>query len=162
MPRVYLSIGSNIERGRNLRSAVATLCQRFGSLTVSPVYESRPVGFEGDDFYNLVVGFDTDQSVDEMNLVLRGIEAAHGRVRGGKKFSSRTLDLDVLLYGDLIDHDPPRDIPRREITQHAFVLKPLCDIAGSSKHPETGETFADLWRERGDWLPPLTPVSISL
>jgi 2-amino-4-hydroxy-6-hydroxymethyldihydropteridine diphosphokinase len=72
------------------------------------------------------------------------------------------LDLDVLLYGEMIDHTPPRDIPRREITQHAFVLKPLSDIAGSLQHPETGETFAELWRKRGDQLLPLTPVVISL
>lgn len=162
MPHVYLSIGSNIEREQNLCSAVAALRQHFGSLMISPVYESEPVGFEGDDFYNLVVGLDTDRSLDEVNAVLRGIENAHGRVRGGDKFSSRTLDLDVLLYGDMIDHTPPRDIPRREITQHAFVLKPLSDIAGCLRHPETGETFADLWRKRADQFPPLTPVVMSL
>jgi 2-amino-4-hydroxy-6-hydroxymethyldihydropteridine diphosphokinase len=162
MPRVYLSVGSNIKREENLCSAVAALRQRFGSLMISPVYESQPVGFEGDDFYNLVVGFDTDLSLDEVNIVLRGIEDTHGRVRGSDKFSSRTLDLDVLLYGEMIDHTPPRDIPRREITQHAFVLKPLSDIAGSLQHPETGETFAELWRKRGDQLLPLTPVVISL
>lgn len=162
MPRVYLSIGSNIDREQNLCSAAAVLRRQFGNLTVSPVYESRPVGFEGDDFLNLVVGFDTDLSLDELNVVLHGIEDAHGRIRGGEKFSSRTLDLDILLYGDMIDHAPPRDIPRREITRHAFILKPLSDIAGSLQHPETGETFADLWRRRGDQLPPLTPVLISL
>ncbi len=162
MPRVYLGIGSNIKREQNLCSAVAVLRQQFGSLAVSPVYESQPVGFEGDDFYNLVVGFDTDRPLDEVNVVLHGIEDAHGRIRGGDKFNSRTLDLDVLLYGEMIDHNPPRDIPRREITQHAFILKPLSDIAGSVQHPETGETFTDLWQKRGDQLPPLTPVVISL
>ncbi len=162
MPRVYLSIGSNINREQNLCSAVAELRRQFGSLMISPVYESQPVGFEGDDFYNLVVGFDTDRSVDAVNVVLRDIEDAHGRTRSGEKFGSRTLDLDVLLYGEMIDHTPPRDIPRREIRQYAFVLRPLSDIAGSSRHPETGETFADLWRTRRDQLPPLKPVAISL
>jgi 2-amino-4-hydroxy-6-hydroxymethyldihydropteridine diphosphokinase len=162
MPRVYLSIGSNIEREENLCSAVAELRQQYGSLMISPVYESQSVGFEGDDFYNLVVGFDTELSLDEVNVVLRGIEDAHGRVRGGEKFISRTLDLDILLYGEMVDHTPPRDIPRREITKNAFVLRPLSDIAGSLQHPETGETFADLWRQRGDQLPPLRPVVISL
>ncbi len=162
MPRVYLSIGSNIARERNLRSAMTALRREFGVLTVSPVYESRAVGFEGADFYNLVIGFDTDLPVDEVNAVLRGIEDAHGRFRGSDKFSSRTLDLDVLLYGELIDHTPPRDIPRGEIRRHAFVLKPLSDIAGSLRHPETGETFSEMWRRRADQMPKLTPVALAL
>ncbi len=161
MPRVYVSIGTNIEREKNVRSAVDALRRRFGSLEVSPVYESKAIGFEGRAFYNLVVGFDTDMSFDALNSFLRSIEDAHGRDRSREKFSSRTLDLDVLLYGDLVDHRASRDIPRSEIIEHAFVLRPLSDIAGETRHPESRSTFAELWRDCKHGLQPLTPVDMS-
>jgi len=162
MPRVFVSIGSNIERARNVRSAVRSLRREFDELLISPVYESKSVGFQGEDFFNLAVGFDTDLPVEEVNRKLRAIESDHGRVRGGEKFSSRTLDLDVLLYGNLIDHSVSQDVPRTEITEYAFVLKPLCDIAGHVLHPETDETIADMWRKLGPRLPPVKIVDISL
>ncbi len=161
MTRAYVSIGSNIEREKNVRSAVDALRRRFGKLVVSPVYESKAVGFEGADFYNLVVGFDTETSLDELNAVLQSIEDAHGRDRSGAKFSSRTLDLDVLLYGELIDHTPPHHVPRSEIIEHAFVLRPLSDIAGRTRHPESRTTFAELWRRAEHRLQPLRAVDIS-
>jgi 2-amino-4-hydroxy-6-hydroxymethyldihydropteridine diphosphokinase len=145
VPRVYVSIGSNVEREKNIRGAVDKLRAQFGDLTISPVYESEAVGFVGNNFLNLVVGFDTDLSLAEITKLLRAIERKHGRVRGDQKFSDRTLDLDPLLYGDLIDHFPPNNVPRHEIGQYAFVLRPLSDIAGQARHPETGERFANMW-----------------
>lgn len=145
MPKVYVSIGSNIEREDNLRGAVAKLREQFGELDLSPVYESEAVGFSGDNFLNMVAGFGSELALADIIKALRAIEKKHGRVRGGQKFSDRTLDLDVLLYGDLIDHYPPHDVPRHEINQYAFVLRPLSDIAGDARHPETGERFADMW-----------------
>lgn len=145
MPRVYVSIGSNIDRETNVRTAIEQLREHFGDLTVSPVYESEAVGFAGESFYNLVVGFETGRTLAEVTATLREIESRCGRVRGERKFCDRTLDLDPLIYGDLIDHSPPHDVPRHEIDHYAFVLKPLSDIAGSERHPETGQRYADMW-----------------
>lgn len=145
MPRVYLGLGSNIDRERHLRAALRELEERFGVLLISPVYESVAIGFEGDNFYNLVVGLDTDLSVGELSLLLRAIEDANGRVRGGPKFSARTLDIDILTYGNACGEIEGVQLPRDEVLKNAFVLRPLADIAGQDRHPETTRPFAEHW-----------------
>ena len=145
MPRVYLSIGSNIDREHNIRGALQELESVFGPLTCSSVYETEAIGFEGDAFYNLVVGFDSDLSVDELKAEFDRIEKQYGRTAQSRRFAPRTLDLDLLLYGDLVDTSGRHDIPRKEISEYAFVLLPLSEIAGGLKHPATGERFADMW-----------------
>ena len=146
MTRVYLSIGSNIEREHNVRSAVSELEKLFSPLTLSSVYLSRAVGFEGEDFYNMVVGFNSTLSLNDIRDRLRRIEGAHGRKRGMEKFSARPLDIDLLLFGDTVQHDMGFDIPRREIEQSAFVLLPLSEIAADLVHPETGQTIFAMWQ----------------
>lgn len=145
MPRVYLSLGSNIDRERHLRAALRALEARYGMVLVSPVYESEAVGFAGDPFYNLVVGLDTEERVGELAAVLRGIEDANGRVRGGPKFSPRTLDIDILTYGNACGEIDGVRLPREEILRNAFVLRPLADLAPNDRHPETARTFAEHW-----------------
>ena len=147
MTRVYISIGSNIEPRRNIVAAIAALREKFSPITVSPVYESSPVGFQGDDFLNLVVAFDTPLSLEEVKNTLMAMEKQFGRKNSDKGFRSRTLDLDLLLYDSVVRHDNRFDLPRAEISQHAFVLKPLSDLAPDLKHPETGQTLAQMWRE---------------
>ena len=146
MTRVYVSIGSNIEREHNVRSSVHELEKLFSPLTLSSVYRSRAVGFEGEDFYNMVVGFDTTLSLDDIHDHLRRIERAHGRQRGMEKFSARSLDIDLLLYGDTVQHSASFDIPRSEIDQCAFVLLPLSEIAPDLVHPEYGHTIGAMWQ----------------
>lgn len=143
MPPVYVSVGSNIDRENNIRSAIVSLQNCFPGLVLSSVYETAAEGFDGDPFYNLVVGFETDQSVGVINHTLRSIENDHGRERPGVKFSSRTLDLDLLLYGDQVFND--KDIPRDEITRYAFVLKPLAEIAPDFPHPQLNKSIGVLW-----------------
>ena len=145
MATIYISLGSNIDRDKNTRAGVAALKQVFGELTLSSVYESEAVGFEGDAFYNMVIACSVETPVHETNQILRDIEDAHGRDRSGPKFSSRTLDLDLLLYDDLVLDEKGLILPRGEILKNAFVLWPLAEIAPNLKHPVVQSSYADLW-----------------
>ncbi len=162
MPRVWLSLGSNVDRERAIRGAVAALRRRFGTLILSPVYESAAVGFEGESFYNLVVGLDTEQSVAELCGELLALETSLGRVRGPEKFGPRTLDADLLLYGDWVIREGSCRLPREEILRYAFVLRPLADVAGDQCHPVLGRPFRTLWAEFPGEEQPLRPVSLDL
>ncbi|MDH3608348.1 MAG: 2-amino-4-hydroxy-6-hydroxymethyldihydropteridine diphosphokinase [Gammaproteobacteria bacterium] len=153
MARVYVSIGSNIDKEKNIPSSVKALHEHFGDLDISNVYETKAVGFEGDDFHNLVVGFDTDESPLEISNVLKKVEADHDRTRGKEKFESRTLDLDQLLYGDLVMQMDGVNLPHTDILRYNFVLKPLTELAGEVEHPEEEKTINELWEayeEKGE------------
>jgi 2-amino-4-hydroxy-6-hydroxymethyldihydropteridine diphosphokinase len=145
--RGYISIGSNIEKDKYIPASLLSLEQAFGKLTISSIYESEPVGFTGDTFYNLVVGFDSDLEVKMVAKQLRQIELDNGRTRDSRKFAARTLDLDLILYGDLIINDGRLQIPRDEIEHYAFVLEPLAEIAPNLKHPVSHLSYAELWEQ---------------
>ena len=144
MTRAYLSIGSNIEPEENVRAAVKALQSTYGDLVISPVYQTPAVGFEGDDFYNLVVGIETADPVEALVIACRTIETGQGRQREAQRFSARTLDIDILLFGDMVREAAP-SLPRDEILKYAFVLKPLADVAPDARHPTNGRCYADLW-----------------
>lgn len=145
-----MSIGSNVEPERHVALALAGLRERFGEIEISPVYRTAAVGFEGDDFLNLVIAFDTDRSVESIDSELDGIESAAGRSRNAARYAPRTLDLDLLLFGDAVIQRDGLRIPRKELVKYAFMLKPLVDIAGERKHPQEGRSFAELL-EAGDF-----------
>jgi 2-amino-4-hydroxy-6-hydroxymethyldihydropteridine diphosphokinase len=145
MPEVFVGAGSNIEPRRHLAAGLVALARHFGILRLSPVYRNSPVGFDGEDFLNMVVAFDTDETVGEVAARLAAIELAHGRTRTEARFSPRTLDLDLLLYGDLVTAAGDVQLPRDEITRYPFVLKPLADLAGERLHPVLGRSFGELW-----------------
>lgn len=159
MPRVYISIGSNIEPARHVRLAVAALHEYYGELAISSVYESVAVGFDGDNFYNLVVGLDTDQDVNTVNRTLHEIEDRYGRDRSGPRFSARAIDLDLLMYDELVLQQDKLVLPREEILQNAFVLWPLAEIAPELCHPLERETMASLWDRFDKSKQRLTPIS---
>ncbi len=145
MPRVYVSVGSNLEPERHVRAAVRALRERFGALALSPVYASAPVGFAGPEFLNLVVSYDSEEPPESIADALRSIEDAAGRRRDGPRFSDRTLDLDLILYGDRVQEGPGLRLPRPEVLEHAHVLGPLADLAAGEVHPRLGQTYGAIW-----------------
>jgi len=158
MAWVYISVGSNIEPAVNIRSAMLDLRKHYPELIISTVYESEAVGFDGDNFYNLVVGFETAEDVRTVAQQLRNIEDSHARDRKGPKFSSRTIDLDLLLYGDVVINDDSLNIPRDEISKNAFVLWPLAEVAAQAVHPQFKQTIAAMWQAFDKGSQSLWPV----
>jgi len=146
MTHVYVGIGSNFEREKNIRYALACLHKTYMHLTISSVYKNKDIRCEGDDFYNLVAGFNTNADLVNLIKSFQNIEYRCGRVRN-KKDSIYPLDIDLLLFGDLIYKKGKIQVPRAELIEHTFVLRPLAEIAGNEKHPEIGKRFKDLWDE---------------
>ena len=149
MVRVAVSIGTNLDRERNVKDASAALGEIFGKLSHSPVYESAAYGFDGPPFYNLVVVFETVLNVHAVRGEFQAIENDQGRKIGEQRSGSRSLDLDLLLYDDVVFHNQGLDVPRREIFDRAYILKPLADLLPTTPHPVTGESFADMWLRLG-------------
>jgi 2-amino-4-hydroxy-6-hydroxymethyldihydropteridine diphosphokinase len=147
MARVFLGIGSNVSPIGNLRLGVRELQRQLGDIRISPVYRSRPLGFEGDDFLNAVVALDTEISPDEVLQVIEKIHARAGRQRDAHKLVSRTLDIDLLLYDDLVLETPGLSLPRSDVLSYSFVLRPLAELAPDASHPVTGRTFQEHWRQ---------------
>jgi len=148
MTRCFVSVGSNIDKTKNIKAGLNSLRETFGELTISPIYETEAVGFEGDNFYNLVVGFESDLSAHDVFQKLRELEFFHGRSPTSQKFSPRCLDLDLLLYGDAIVDDGTLKLPRADIEIYAFVLQPLADIAPELVHPILQKSYREMWKAR--------------
>ncbi len=146
MAKVYISIGSNIDRERQIIAGVDSLKAKFGEIELSSVYECEPVGFVGDYFYNLVAMVNTNATPAEIGQFLKDVEKDLGRVDFTKKFSARKMDLDILLYDDLVI-DYPVQLPRDEIPKNAYVLQPLAEIAGELLHPILKQSYAALWQQ---------------
>jgi 2-amino-4-hydroxy-6-hydroxymethyldihydropteridine diphosphokinase len=160
MAQIYVSIGSNIEPLLHIRAAIADMRHYFGPLTLSSVYESEAIGFVGDNFYNLVAGFNTKQEIHAVAQLLRQIEQKNGRQRTTVKFNARTLDLDILLYDQIILTNDTLTVPRDEILKYAFVLFPLAEIAPTLKHPITGQTYAEIAQQFDNTKQPLWRVDL--
>ncbi len=158
--RIWLSLGSNLQRKESFRGAIKDLRRDFGELALSPVYEGEAIGTDGPAFYNMVVGVDSELPVEQVHLKLRGIEHAHGRRRGEDKFAPRTLDIDILTYGDHVIDFKGKELPKDEILKYAFVLRPLADVAGDEAHPQLGTRYADLWNDFDQGSQPLSQVEL--
>lgn len=148
MAKIYLGIGSNINREATIRHGLKALEAYYGELHVSPVYESKAYGFDGDDFLNLVVCFESDVDIDDLEEHLKAIEHQSGRNHSDSSYCARTLDIDLLLYDDLICEE--HDLPRSDVIEYAFVLKPLCDIAPELIHPVEKKSINELWQDFDD------------
>ncbi len=150
MTTVLLSLGSNLRPQHHLAVALEALRERFGRIVVSPTYRTAAVGFDGPAFLNNAVALQTDWDLIPLDAWLHALEDAHGRDRNGPRFSDRTLDIDIVFYGDRIAEGPGNlRIPRPEL-RHAFVLKPLADIAADFVDPISGLTLEALWRAHAE------------
>ena len=149
MAQIYISLGSNIEREYHIKHGIISIANAFDiaieAMQLSSLFESEAIGFDSDNFYNMVIGLECDISVEEVASMLKKIEIAHGRTHQDKKFSPRTLDLDLLLYDDLII-DKPAQLPREEICYNAFVLWPLSELAPKVLHPVLQQSYQELWQ----------------
>lgn len=172
MPKVYLSLGSNIDRTRNITGALDAISTQFGTMEISSIYESEAVGFDGDNFYNLVVGIESDLPVGELASTFRKIEADYGRQRGEEKFSARTLDIDILTYGDAVGFIDGVELPRDEINKYAFVILPMVELAPAEAVPGKAMSYQQLlnsldlslqslWTVPFEWQGHALPCSIA-
>jgi len=149
MSTAWLGLGSNVNAENNIRAGISALEETFSDVSLSPAYASTAVGFEGDDFINLVARVETDLQPTELREYLRNLEDRYGRQRDVPKFSDRSLDIDILLYGDLVLLSPILEIPRAEILKFAHVLKPLADLDPDILHPSELRSLAEIWKSSG-------------
>ena len=154
--KAYVGIGSNIDKVKNIKGCLNYLKYFFSEIRISPIYQSKAVGMEGDDFYNLVVRFKTSLGIKALEYKLREIEYCFGRKRNQPPHTSRTLDIDLLLFGNLVCEK--HNVPRDDITNYIFVLKPLCDIEPDLIHPIRHEKISMLWEKFDKSLQVIQPL----
>lgn len=145
MAWVTLSLGSNSDAANNIASCLDALLLQFSDLSLSSVFESEAVGFDGDNFFNMAVGIETSLTLADLSAILKEIEDKHGRDRSQPKFSDRSLDIDILTYDALVGSFDGITLPRTEIISNAFVLWPLSQISGKQKHPVLKQSYTELW-----------------
>lgn len=156
---VFVGIGSNIEPREHVAQALTALRHHFGGLDVSTIYSCPSVGFSGNDFVNLVVGFQSTASIEAVQQTLRVIESDCGRDRSARD-GSRTMDLDMLLFGETVFDNGDIRVPRADILEYAFVLRPLAQMRPAAMHPVLGRSYADLWAHFDADDQPLTAIRL--
>jgi 2-amino-4-hydroxy-6-hydroxymethyldihydropteridine diphosphokinase len=160
MPDVYVAAGSNIQPQVNLRSALSALKRRVGDIRVSKAYRNKAVGFDGPDFINLVMAFETELTLTEVLSVLQAVEGLCGRPRKAPKFEPRTMDLDLLLYGDMVCATHAITLPRPDLIKRAYMLGPLAELAPALVHPTLKQTMTDLWKGFDQAAHPMQVIEI--
>ena len=162
MPLVYLGLGSNVEPKMNLQLGIGELRERYGDLEMSAVYQNAAVGFDGADFLNIVVGLRSDNAPRDIQCEVGLIHDLAGRDRASDRFSSRPLDIDLLLYDDLVINEPRLKIPRCDVLDFSFVLRPLAELAPGLVHPVTGKTMLWHWQAFDAETHPLRAIDLIL
>ena len=160
MTEVYVAAGSNVRPRAHLRHALGLLRETWPDLRVSSAYTNPAVGFDGEDFINLVVGFDTDETLAGVLKRLHEIESACGRPRNAPKWAARSMDLDVLLYGDDVGEYPGAVLPRPDLVRRPYMLRPLAEIAPALEHPTLRRTMAELWQAFDSAGHAMRPISL--
>jgi 2-amino-4-hydroxy-6-hydroxymethyldihydropteridine diphosphokinase len=146
MSHVYVAIGSNINPEENIGKAARELKRLFPDARFSSWYRNQAVGFEGDDFVNGVVGFTTDLPLRSVLERLHEIEALCGRPRNAPRWAPRAMDLDVLLYDNVVCAEPGMTLPRPDLVKRPYMLGPLAEIAPEVVHPTASLTIGELWQ----------------
>jgi len=142
---VYVSLGSNIDPHKHIKNAAKRLQNEFQKFRTSSIYESASIGFEGENFLNSVVSFETTMSPEKLYDYLHSIEDDAGRVRlNGKAWDSRTLDLDIMLFDGKVGSFGKLNLPSEEIENYAHVFLPLMELAPEIAHPVSGERYKEL------------------
>jgi len=162
MTRVFVAAGSNVDAERNLRLASHELVKTFGNVQFSPAYQNVAAGFEGDDFINFVAAFDTELPVRAVVAELQRIEGLCGRERHAPKWAPRSMDLDILLFGDMVCDEPGLVLPRPDLLRRAYMLGPMADVGGDVVHPLEQRTISELWERFDRGAHPLTQIELSL
>jgi len=157
---VYVAAGSNVEPAANLRRALDELARHYPEARCSRAYRNAAVGFEGEDFVNLVVGFETDDDVRVVLERLHEAEAACGRARNAPKWAPRSMDLDILLYGAATCDEPSLVLPRPDLVRRAYMLRPAAELAPQFRHPTLGLTLGELWHRFDQAAHPMQTVDI--
>lgn len=160
--RVYVAAGSNVEPEKHLERAAAEIVHSWPDAQFSQAYRNVAVGFEGPDFINLVTGFTTAQPLDAVMARLRAIETQCGRPRYAPKWASRTMDLDVLLFGDRVEKTTEYTLPRPDLLKRPYMLGPLAEIAPHVIHPTEGRTIGELWKHFDRDGHQMSPVRLDL
>ena len=160
--RVFVAAGSNVEPEKNLARACAEIAHTWPDAHFSRAYRNVAVGFEGPDFINLVIGFSAAQPLHSVIEKLRGIETNCGRPRYAPKWASRTMDLDVLLFGDLVEKTSDYTLPRPDLLKRPYMLGPLAEIAADVVHPTERRTIGELWAAFDRDGHQMTPVRVDL
>lgn len=162
MTEVYVAAGSNVDAERHLRLAAKEMRRIFPGIRFSSAYRNAAVGFEGEDFINFVAGFTTPLSVEEVIAELQRIEGLCGRTRDAPKWAPRSMDLDILLYGDRVCDLPGLVLPRPDLVKRPYMLGPTAEIAPHVVHPTLGSTIEQLWEQFDRAAHPMTPVDLDL
>lgn len=157
---VYVAVGSNVAPGRHIPAALAALAAAFAPLVCSTAYRSAAVGFEGADFVNCAVAGRTSLAPEAVLAELKALEDRMGRRRDGR-IGPRELDLDLVLYGGEVIERPGLVIPRSDVLDYAFVLRPLAEIAPDFVHPLTGKSLGWHWRHFRGRPGELVPVDLA-
>ncbi|EGR0068811.1 2-amino-4-hydroxy-6-hydroxymethyldihydropteridine diphosphokinase [Vibrio vulnificus] len=160
MNTVYIGVGSNIEREKHARAAWQELTLLGEALQASPIYECAAVGFDSHTFFNFVIRLNTSMTLEELASQLRQIELRWGREENAAKYQDRTLDLDIVLFGECISSQKP-ELPRSDIFKYPFVIQPLYDLQPDLVIPGDGRTVEEIWQTARD-LDTLRAVDFSL
>lgn len=160
--RVFVAAGSNVDANKNLQLASSELVRAFGKVEFSPAYQNVAAGFEGDDFINFVAGFDTELLVRDVVAELQRIEGLCGRERNAPKWAPRSMDLDILLFGNLICDESGLVLPRPDLLHRSYMLGPMADVGGDIIHPIEQREILKLWKDFDRDAHPLTRIELSL
>ena len=162
MVQAFVAIGSNLDPAERMVQAARAIKQRFPDARFSRCYRNPAFGFEGPDFYNAVAGFTTALPIEALLPSLHEIEARCGRARADPKWEPREMDLDLLLYGDVVGTGIGYTLPRRDLRRRVYMLGPLAELAPDCICPPSGPTIAELWKKFPQSEHVLTPLELDL